>query len=321
MTKKISALLMFVSLTMSIAFAQSGTLKVQGHERCDIDKNKLSRNATIKAEDLSFNFDDIKFWVGTGAKRAALVIDWFDGKGETLVWGYRFDGDATGYDMVEAVAKADSRFLFLTHSTNLGNTIAGLGYDINNSGNQYLIFNGDTTNPKYPKLGIVTTDTYNYDDWTSPDAADHWRSGWNYGYWSYQVKESQAESFYYSGLGATSRILSDGSWDGWGYQEMDNPSMDGAVPNAPYVAAEPPISHSGISDTETNKVSIYPNPFADYIIVNSNITSMATITNLSGTTVATVEISEGTNSINTSYLSPGLYLIKCNETVTKIVKK
>lgn len=228
---------MFVGLLTSIAFAQNSTFKVQGHERSDIDKSRLSKSTLIKAEDLSFSFDDIKFWVGKGSKKAALVIDWFDGKGTALVWGFRFDGEATGYDMVAAVAKADPRFLFLTHGTgSLGNTIAGLGYDVNKSGNQYLLHKGDVT-PQYPEYGAVKTTAYDYDDWSSPDDTDHWKSGWYNGYWSYQVKDSQSDSFSYSGLGASSRILQDGSWDGWGYQDFSNPSTEGVVPAAPYVAA------------------------------------------------------------------------------------
>jgi len=30
----------------------------------------------------AFTFDDIEYWVGTGSNRAALVIDWHDGKNQ-----------------------------------------------------------------------------------------------------------------------------------------------------------------------------------------------------------------------------------------------
>ena len=50
-----------------------------------------------------FTFDDIEFWVGTGANRAALVIDWLENSNEppALVWGYRWNGTATGRDMLK----------------------------------------------------------------------------------------------------------------------------------------------------------------------------------------------------------------------------
>ena len=58
-----------------------------------------------------FTFDDIEFWVGTGANRAALVIDWVEGSTEppALVWGYRWDGTARGSDMLTAIVAADPR--------------------------------------------------------------------------------------------------------------------------------------------------------------------------------------------------------------------
>ena len=61
----------------------------------------------------SFVFDDIGFWVGSGANQAALVIDWNgpDGSGSEPVsyaWGFRWDGVATGQNMLAAVINADA---------------------------------------------------------------------------------------------------------------------------------------------------------------------------------------------------------------------
>jgi hypothetical protein len=34
-----------------------------------------------------FNFDNITYWVGSGSNRAALVIDWYDGKEpQSIAW-------------------------------------------------------------------------------------------------------------------------------------------------------------------------------------------------------------------------------------------
>ncbi len=239
-----------MTLVSAVVAAQGGVFMVQGHERPDLrQKMQAAKVAAADAgEDTEFTFADIKFWVGEGSDSAALVVDWFDDKGGTLVWGYLFDADDdtqnTGYAMVAAVAKADPRFVFLTHNTNLGNTIAGLGYDLNGSGDITLIYTDpdtEETAEHTPVDGIVTTDAYNYDDWTSSDPDDHWVSGWYNGYWSYQVKDDRAESFSYSGLGASSRRLQNGSWDGWAYQSFDNPSMTGVIPRAPWTAAEPPV--------------------------------------------------------------------------------
>lgn len=50
---------------------------------------------------------DIKYWVGTGSKSAVLAVNWAD---TALAWGYRFDGNATVGDMMNAIAEADKRF-------------------------------------------------------------------------------------------------------------------------------------------------------------------------------------------------------------------
>lgn len=50
------------------------------------------------------NFDDIRYWVGSGQNRAALVLQWNDGLNPvSIAWGYRWEGTATGLDMLRAV--------------------------------------------------------------------------------------------------------------------------------------------------------------------------------------------------------------------------
>ena len=51
------------------------------------------------------SFDDIDYWVGEGPNRAALVIQWNDDNSPgALAWGYRWSGNATGLDMINAIA-------------------------------------------------------------------------------------------------------------------------------------------------------------------------------------------------------------------------
>ena len=53
--------------------------------------------------------DDVLFVVGTGANQASLVIDFNDGAGtESFAWGYRWDGTASGEDMITAIAAGDA---------------------------------------------------------------------------------------------------------------------------------------------------------------------------------------------------------------------
>lgn len=174
----------------------------------------------LRNGDPNFSMEDIIFWVGNGSKKAALVIEWHDGKKpDALVWGYRWDGDAYGIDMLRAIVKADKRLIFLTHFTKYGNTIAGVGYNINMTGEHYLIHKDSK---HIPINGVIETNAYDYDEWTYADTADHWLSGWYNGYWSYWVKDDYNEDWNYSNWGASNRELVDGSWDGWSFLDDMN---------------------------------------------------------------------------------------------------
>lgn len=163
-----------------------------------------------------FNMDDIFFWVGTGDNQAALVLQWNDEREENaLVWGYRWSGSATGYDMLAAIAKADSRLYYLTHETQYGNTVAGIGFDLDGDGDIALLLDGEEV--QINADGYAVTTSYNYDDFTARDADDLWMSGWySNGYWSYYGDD---EGIFppenYASTGASSRQLVDGCVDGW----------------------------------------------------------------------------------------------------------
>lgn len=56
-----------------------------------------------------FDFNEIRFWVGEGEKKALWIVD-FKGSSEkeSFVWGYKFDGDdVTAEMMINDVAEAD----------------------------------------------------------------------------------------------------------------------------------------------------------------------------------------------------------------------
>jgi hypothetical protein len=53
------------------------------------------------------SLDDIELWAGTGVNRSALVVDFHDGNTrESFVWGFRWSGSATGFDMLTAIDSA-----------------------------------------------------------------------------------------------------------------------------------------------------------------------------------------------------------------------
>lgn len=184
-----------------------------------------------------FSFDDIVNWTGEGANKAALVIQWNDDKEQNaLVFGYRWDGQATGADMIRAVVANNPRLYGLIQYTNVssptdpkgGYTINGFGWDYDDDGDIALIDTGHGDaeyetedglfiHPRGYNPEVGGSSDYDYDNWKARDTDDFWGAGWYISYWSYWVKEGDAASFAYSGLGASGRVLQDGSWDGWNF--------------------------------------------------------------------------------------------------------
>jgi hypothetical protein len=177
----------------------------------------------------NFTFDNIQYWVGSGSNQAMFIAQWNDGKEPAaLAWGYKWDGTKYGIDMVSDIVKTDNRFFLLTHSTGpMGNTIAGLGFDINGNKPIYLSNGGP---PQAPVNGIVSTNVYDYDDWFCTDNAAHWKAGWYIGYWSYWVANDINNKWEYSNLGASSRELTNNSVDAW-YFDNDMSSFSRCMGN------------------------------------------------------------------------------------------
>ncbi|HSW46201.1 MAG TPA: hypothetical protein VLM89_11595 [Phycisphaerae bacterium] len=127
----------------------------------------------------------ITYWAGTGSNHAALVIDFGATGGGSYSFGYRFDGAATGYDMIQAVAAAGDLDYQASSFPGFGTFIDNFsrGGEAGNADFYWQYFNGTASG------GIVT-----------------WVSAWE---------------------GMSTRILADGSIDGW-YN-----GFDGHVPRIP----------------------------------------------------------------------------------------
>ena len=225
------------TMLLLFAFFANAQIKVQGVPRNNI-QNPNTQNQTTT----TLTFADVQYWVGTGTNEAAFVVQWNDGKNpDALVWGFRWDGNATGEDMLKAIAKADHRFFSLLYQgTQFGSAIGGLGFDLNGANSNALYKNGNVTYPYYPVNGIVNTTAYDFDQYTAADVADHWNSGWTTnGYWSYWVKDPTDQDFGYSGVGATTRALVNGSWDVWNFNASFNdfPISSTMTPVTPYVSS------------------------------------------------------------------------------------
>jgi hypothetical protein len=171
-------------------------------------------------------WDDIEFWAGSGANQAALVIDWNDGKtAESLLWGYRWDGTATGMAMLQAVVSADPRLFAHIGNFGWGQAILGIGYDLNNN----AVF-GVSPALTFDSGGLLVSGTPTPDDSRSAtESADHYLEGWNSGFWGYYTKPSGVDPWTEGMAGAADRVLSNGAWDGYSFA----PGFSSSLPSDP----------------------------------------------------------------------------------------
>jgi dockerin type I repeat protein len=184
----------------------------------------------------AFSFDDITYWIGAGNNRAAFVVDWVDDVSQpaALTWGYRWDGAATGAQMLRAIVADDPR-LFAKLGGTLANPTAvyGLGYDADDDG-EFGIDDGTV----FDSQGFAFTAPA---DLAAPtDAGDYYAEGWFTGFWHYGVAESNpytVGSWSDTGAGMASRSLADGSWDSWTF----TPNFDFTAFAENPVAAPPPF--------------------------------------------------------------------------------
>lgn len=175
------------------------------------------------------SFDDIEYWVGSGVNRAAFVVDWNSGTiTESYAWGYRWDGSKTGEDMFRAVVAADPRLFAKISVFGWGSAANGIGYDANDNG----VF---ATSPAAPFDANGISESGPDDGSVAQDAGDLYAEGWNTGYWSYWLNNGNPYSggSWDSGMeGFSTRVLTDGAWDGWSF----HPGFTGPAPSIPTAA-------------------------------------------------------------------------------------
>ena len=350
-------LYLFLALIL-MAGSISAQRMVQGVLRSDLPAEKQKAALMSARSNRTFSFDSIDFWVGDGENRAAIVLTWHDTNKtvpDNMVWGYRWSADVdtiSGLSLFESVMKADPRLVGLVQYTgSMGYTINGIGYSEFRSDVEVTFdYEGASAKFKYPYDKETTEEMaataisegeddgviyhpfdanisggpyYDYDYWTASTASNvHWFAGWYSGYWSYFVRDSYTQDFSYSGYGASSRKVQNGTWDAWSWNSFMG-TTSGTEPGDNLVAATPIIW--------LNKKAISLSGSGTYQLVASVQSAYASLTGAvwssKNTAVATVDqtgkvtaVAPGKTEIKL-ITANGQYNTYCKVTVTGTATK
>jgi len=149
------------------------------------------------------SLDEIQFWTGSGTNRAALVVEWsapesFGGStvpapvaDKTQVWGYRFNGSATGTQMLTAILAADPR-LYVVIDDTYGTYVDAIGYNQDGSGVNGLT-DGSTTN--FFTQGVLIDPTLDIDAAAPLNSGDLYWGGVNGANWESWTELGDAGGF------------------------------------------------------------------------------------------------------------------------------
>ena len=194
------------------------------------------------------DFSDLVIWAGSGANEAALIVDWNDGR-SPLAWGYRWDGTASGEDMLRAIVAADSQFYASlgTDFPTIGPFVSGLGYDRDDGG--FGVAGGTLPTP-FDANGIY--EGLQSNNATSSDAGDSYAEtneapgATGFGdFWEYLLGTDGLGGagnpyaggvWESSGFGIRDRVLSNGDWDGFFH-----PGFITLVPGVAQAAGATPV--------------------------------------------------------------------------------
>lgn len=203
------------------------------------------------------DLDDLNYW-GSGANRAAFVVQWNDSKSPyALAWGYRWSGTQTVADMLVFLAANDPRlFARIDSATGFGLGIFGLGYQTGSAAFGVTGAEDILGNPVTPVF-VAGVDDLNTDPATTQapassagtaplNPADRYAEGWNdNGFWelyhsgtsnfvleaSFALPTTWTASFV--GAGVT---LVD---DSWAVFSISNPDFSSNLPTTDVFVAVP----------------------------------------------------------------------------------
>ena len=245
-----------VLLAVACSLTANADLKVQGvpYKKVPGSAKRMQTPQRASATGGITGLDDIRFWAGDGYKRAAIVFQWnVDGETHSRAYGYRFNSEATGFDMLKAVVEeAPELFAQVSYTTNPeGYILGGAGYNPKRGEKITLISNGETYDLATDQL--FESGGYDFDSYTCQTPGAMWRSGWMNGYWSYWTGTPMSLS--YASMGMSNTDLDDGSWNFWNFaSEIDFEGGQSGTTWLPIAAAEDYVPAGSISSLDYHGV-------------------------------------------------------------------
>lgn len=164
--------------------------------------------APVQADLTPANVDT---WVGSGSNTAYMLIDWKDGSARPWqLYGYRWDGVATGQDMLMAIAGEGVIIDAVDGVTQLG-TLSGADANLRADLRRYGF--GDAIDGlTYDRDG----DDQPLDGSDPDDNRQHGFDAGTVGYWGYW-SSTDGSNWGFASAGMGDRVLSNGDWDGWAW--------------------------------------------------------------------------------------------------------
>ena len=96
--------------------------------------------AAMPAVPRADTFDNIKYWVGNGTNKCAVVIDFNDDSVPycSFAWGYRWNGDAPSMKAIlDEITASDPRLKMFASSSEYGSFIDAFAYDADDDGGTF----------------------------------------------------------------------------------------------------------------------------------------------------------------------------------------
>ncbi len=233
------------------------------------------------AQDATIDQSRILFWTGNGSNKAVIAVNWA-APDTCLAWGVQWNGNATVKALMDTVAAYDSRFTY----TEANNMIGDIVYSVD----------GLT-------LQLTT------------ESASPWGN-----YWLYNINGAAAQLMY------NVQPVVNGDFVKWG-----DPNSGTSIGTDEYgydilvwTTEVTPVTrpNTGIAPVAVSVMGVWPNPATDLLNIECQAAGIeAVLYDINGRSVRSITLAEGRNMLDVSSLSAGVYVLRAQGSVFRIVKR